>query len=71
MPDHLMREGDPVFLWNQGHEIKFDFDRITLPGKAYTLRHAFHVGVYHDAWDAKSAPEYDVGRLTSDAGKFN
>ena len=71
VPDHLMRKVDPVFPGKKGHEIKFNLDRITLLGKAYTLRQAFYVRIHNDSRDGKSAPKYDIRRLSPDSGEFN
>ena len=69
--DELVGELDPAVLWDDAHEVLFDFDGLGVDGELEAAGEAQDVGVDDDArGDAEPGAEDDVGGFAGDAGKL-
>src|SRR6267143_2885313 len=65
VPDELMSEENPLFAWDDSHQILLDFLRIGIPGQFEASGNACDVSVNdYPFGNLEPRAQHDVGRLT-------
>lgn len=70
VPDNLVGEENPLFAWDDSHQVSFDFLRVSLRGEFEAARDAVYVGVDDYSFgDLEPRPQDNVRSLAGDAGQ--
>jgi hypothetical protein len=66
--DEAVAESDPVFVWDEFHEIALNLDGVSLSGESEAGRDSLHVCVHHHSvGESEALSSDDIGRFSSDA----